>query len=201
MDALSGRGTVVALILICCARTAAQAQDLPPVAVPVPIEATQQTAEPAQDSGLAARSGLQWLLASGKAMPGIFGSAGGRWVLVGMEAGLIWTTQPVPNDPTRFLGSQLALFVLGMPYASPWFDLALGSGVDAYPLWGINLDTWEVALSLRAHANLWITRKFGLFVHARAYPLQTAGLELGTARDEREGSPVLFGIGVTVRTR
>ncbi len=66
-------------------------------------------------------------------------------------------------------------------------------------MWGIHPSAWELALSGRAAAHLRVAGNFGVFANARAYPLSTSGMELGTYRDGKPGSPILFATGLEWR--
>lgn len=139
--------------------------------------------------------GAQWFWVEGKAMPGLTLRAGkGLWWAT-FETSLVWLTE---RDPGRssFLGSQLGGFFSVRPLHTRRLELDAGLGVDAYPLWNIHGDEWQVALALRGSGHFRITRNVGLFATARVYPIATRGLELGVRRDGSTGLPVLFSTGI-----
>ena len=149
----------------------------------------------AKEGGL----GAQWQWAQGKAMPGItLRLGGGLWSGV-LETSLIWLTEPDPDRRVRFLGSQFGAFLMVRPLSLGRVDLAAGLGVDYYPLWNVHGDEWQLALAARASVHVRLSSNMSLFGTARAYPLSTGGLELGTQRDGSAALPVLFGTGLEWR--
>jgi hypothetical protein len=143
--------------------------------------------------------GAQWQWAQGKAMPGItLRLGGGLWSGV-LETSLIWLTEPDPDRRIRFLGSQLGALLMVRPLSVGRVDVALGLGVDYYPLWNVHGDEWQLALAARASGHVRLTTNMSLFGTARAYSLTTRGLGLGMERDGSAGLPVLFGTGIEWR--
>ena len=143
--------------------------------------------------------GPHWLFATGKAMPGLTYRAGHRMVWVDLETSLVFLTKPSTELDSPLLGNQLGAYFAFRPLYGKRGELTTGIGSDAYWLWGIHGDAWEVSLSLRLAGHAWLTRTFGVFATARAYPVATSGLELGVNRDGTRGLPVLFGAGVEWR--
>jgi hypothetical protein len=144
-------------------------------------------------------AGLHWLFASGKAMPGITLRAGHRLFWFDFETSLVFLTERSEAFDTSLLGSQLGFYFAFRPLYGKRGELTTGVGSDVYGLWNLHGDSWEVSLSLRLAGHAWLTEKFGVFATARAYPLATSGLELGTKRDGTRGWPVMFGTGVELR--
>jgi hypothetical protein len=143
--------------------------------------------------------GSQWFWASGKAMPGLALRAGkGIWWL-DLEASLIHLTQSSNELDVHFLGNQFGLFAMVRAKPMKRLELAAGLGADIYGLWNIHGDEWQVALALRTTAHVALASRVGIFGTARAYPLSTGGLELGTYRDGSSGLPVLFSTGIEWR--
>lgn len=188
-----GSGALVLAISAFGSRASAQ---------PAPTEAARDvtatdsdTASPPPRRASEAAFGAHWFWVEGKAMPGVTLRAGrGLW-WAAFETSLIWLTQPDPNH-SSFLGSQLGGFVLVNPVRTSRIELMAGLGVDAFPLWNIHGDEWQVAMAVRASGHFRISSNFGVFATARAYPLSTRGLELGVRRDHSTAWPVLFGTGV-----
>lgn len=139
--------------------------------------------------------GAHVLLASGKVIPGVTLRGGSGWFFGAFEASFLFLND-VPPQRSAFLGNQLGGYFMLRPFARGRFELEAGLGVDAYPLWGIHGDEWQVALSTRAAAHARLYREFGAFVTARAYPVATSGLELGVHRNGSSGLPVMFGAGL-----
>lgn len=169
---------------------------LPTVARAEPAESR---AEPARSRAKEWGLGTQWQWAQGKAMPGVtLRLGGGLWSGV-LETSLIWLTEPDPERRFRFLGSQLGAFLMVRPLSVGRVDLAVGLGVDYYPLWNVHGDEWQLAFAARASGHVWLTSKVGLFATARAYPVSTSGLDLGTHRDGSLALPVLLATGLEWR--
>jgi hypothetical protein len=157
------------------------------------------SAEEARSRAKESGFGAQWQWAEGKAMPGVtLRLGGGLWSGV-LETSLIWLTEPDPDQRVRFLGSQFGAFLMVRPLSVGRVDLAAGLGADYYPLWNIHGDEWQLALAARASMHVRLTSNMSLFGTARAYPISTSGLELGTRRDGAAALPVLFGAGVEWR--
>jgi hypothetical protein len=145
--------------------------------------------------------GAQWLWVQGKAMPGLtLRLGGGLWSGV-FETSLIWLTESDPERRFRFLGSQVGGFLMVRPLSAGRVDLAAGLGLDYYPLWNVHGDEWQLALAARASGHVWLSSNLAVFATARAYPISTSGVELGTRRDGSSALPVLFGTGLEWRTR
>jgi hypothetical protein len=143
--------------------------------------------------------GAQWLWASGKAMPGVVFGGSYEALRFDLETSFVALTDPGREFASQFLGNQFGFHLMFRPvYAERW-ELAGGLGADLYTLWNIHGDALEVALSARVAGHFRLSNEVGVFVTARAYPLATSGLELGTARDRSAGLPVLFGTGVEWR--
>lgn len=140
-------------------------------------------------------AGLHHLFAAGKLMPGVTLRGGKGWFWGALEGSFVFLIRP-PPERSAFLGNQLGGYFMLRPFARRGFELEGGLGVDAYPLWGIHGDEWEVAFSVRLAAHARLYREVGVFATARAYPLATNGLELGVHRNEERGLPVLFGAGL-----
>ena len=156
--------------------------------------------KPAPSSGQG-ELGAQWLWASGKVMPGLLAGIAYGVLRFDFEASALSLTQSSPEFDTEFLGGQFGFHAMLRPFYAERWELAAGLGADAYSLFNIHGDLFEVALSLRAAGHFWFSSHVGVFATARAYPLATSGLELGTARDRSAGLPVLFGTGVAWRFR
>lgn len=164
------------------------------ITAPSPAYATPSESR-SQESGL----GAQWQWVQGKAMPGVtLRLGGGLWSGV-LETSLIWLTEPDPERRVHFLGSQFGAFLMVRPLSVGRVDLAAGLGADYYPLWNIHGDEWQLALAARVSAHVRLTSNMSVFGTARAYPLGTSGLELGTRRDGSAALPVLFGTGLEWR--
>jgi hypothetical protein len=157
--------------------------------------APDEEASPAPSSGQAA-IGAQWLWASGKAMPGLLLGGSYRMVRFDIETSLIALTDKAPEFETQFLGSQFGFHLMLRPLYDERWEVAGGLGTDCYSLWNIHGDAFEAALSARISGHFWISERVGVFATARAYPVATSGLELGTSRDGSGGLPVLFGTGI-----
>jgi hypothetical protein len=156
-----------------------------------PDESTAKDLRPHQ-----AALGAQAFWVVGKVMPSVVLRIDLHKLLwLDVEAGLIFVTDPPPGSDS-FAGSPFGAHLLVAPFRTPKVELAAGLGVDTHYLWGIHGDLAEVALSVIASANYWITPKFGVFGSVRGYPVATSGLELGTFRDGSAGLPVLFATGV-----
>jgi hypothetical protein len=143
--------------------------------------------------------GAQWLWAAGKMMPGVLAGVTYELVRFDFETSLIALTEPSAEFDSQLLGSQFGFHAMVRPFYADSWELAAGLGADGYSLWNLHGDLFEVALSVRAAGHVWLSRRFGVFATARAYPVATSGLELGTARDLSAGIPVLFGTGVAWR--
>ena len=159
-------------------------------------DAVSETAAGRSGARVNAGAGVHWLWAQGKAMPGITLRLGGRWLAGEVEGGLIWLTERDPDRDRRFLGGQLGAHLAVTPISNQRVRLGGGLGADLYPLFNIHGDEWQFAMALRARGDVRIARKVWLFGTARAYPLQSDGLELGVGRDRSHGLPVLFGTGI-----
>jgi hypothetical protein len=140
--------------------------------------------------------GAQWLWASGKAMPGVALGGAYRLLRFGVEASLVTLTEPSHEFETRFLGNEFGLHVMVRPLYGKRWEIAAGMGGDWYSLWNIHGDLHEAALSVLGAGRFRFSEQVGAFVTARAYPLTTAGLELGTARDGSWRVPILLGTGI-----
>jgi hypothetical protein len=114
-----------------------------------------------------------------------------------LEASLIWLTAAVPNQVQgrSFLGSQVGFFITVSPLHTARYELAIGPGVDFYPLWHIHADERQIAFALRASGHWRIAGTVGLFGSARCYLVSSRGLDLGTQRDGSGALPVLFSSG------
>lgn len=135
----------------------------------------------------------------GKVMPGVAYGARLGFVELDLEASLLWLTEPAPPRGITHLGSQLGAHVMFLPVRERYFDLGVGLGGDFYWLWNVHGDAVEAALALKTEGNLWITPELGIYATARAYPLTSSGLELGSTPDADEGLPLLFSTGITWR--
>lgn len=145
--------------------------------------------------------GAHALAAQGKVVPGVTLSAGrGLWWLT-LETSLLWLTERDPERRYTFLGSQLGGFFMVRPLRMRRLELEVGLGADAYALWNIHEDEWQVAFAARVAAHVPITSSVALFGTARAYPFSSGGVELGVERDGSNAWPVLFGGGVEWKIR
>lgn len=155
-------------------------------------------ASPADSSGEGA-IGAQWLWAVDKAMPGLLLGGTYRMVRFDFETSLVALTEPAPEFDSQFLGSHFGFHLMIRPLYDERWEVAGGLGTDCYSLWNIHGDMFEAALSVRLAGHFWISKRVGVFATARAYPLTTSGLGLGSFRDGSSGLPVLFGTGVEWR--
>jgi hypothetical protein len=172
--------------------------------LPAPVRATTVEDSPIEDESpdpdLDATSssgslGVHHLFAAGKLTPGVTLRGGSGWFWGAFEGSFVFLVKP-PPERSAFLGNQLGGYFMLRPFARSGFELEGGVGVDAYPLWGIHGDEWQVALAARLAAHARVHRNAGAFVTARAYPIATNGLELGVHRNGDRGLPVMFGAGV-----
>jgi hypothetical protein len=170
-----------------CEAPAGEVEDTPPA------ESEETSAAPSDGQ---AAIGAHWLWAAGKLMPGLVLGGTHRWLRFDLETSLISLTEPAPEFNTRLVGSQFGFYLMFRPLHDERWEIAGGLGSDVYSLWNIHGDAFEAALSVRVGGHFWISKRVGAFANARAYPLATSGLGLGTARDGSRGLPVLFGTGL-----
>ena len=76
------------------------------------------------------------------------------------------------------------------------FELRIGTGLDAFGLFGINAEEWKFALPVFAEARLWVTPQYGVYVQPRFYLLSSDGVEPGVAHDGSEGVPIFLVAGL-----
>ncbi len=143
--------------------------------------------------------GVQYFWLSGKSMPGLTLQVGRGLFALDLEASLLWLTEPAQALDLSFVGMQLGAGVMLVPLRSRRFRAAAGLGADVYYPWRIHEDAVEAALSAKVTLHGWLTQEVALFATARAYPLSTHGLELGSERDGSSALPVLFTSGIAWR--
>jgi hypothetical protein len=158
-------------------------------------EATESRHTNASPSSGSGSVGVHHLFAAGKLMPGVTLRGGSGWFWGTFEGSFLFLVKP-PPERSAFLGNQLGGYFMLRPFARNRLELEVGLGADAYPLWGIHGDEWQVALAARVAAHARLYRDLGVFASARAYPLATSGLELGVHRNGNRGFPVMFGAGL-----
>ncbi|MCA9538778.1 MAG: hypothetical protein KC620_07815 [Myxococcales bacterium] len=130
-----------------------------------------------------------WLGGGFSYFPGTFGFDG--------AFSFIWLTSDAPErgvDGT-FVGSQLGLHVAARLDITRGAHVRIATGVDAYPLYGINADEWKLAWPLIAEARVFVTRTLNVFIRPRYYILSSDGLEPGRAYEGDETVPFLVSIG------
>jgi hypothetical protein len=165
----------------------------------VAVAAEASIPEPPPDPGPPRGSGGiggHFLWAFGKVMPGVTVRGGKGWIWGELEGAFIWITEDDPHSDRSFLGNQFGVFAMARPLHLDRLRLAAGLGGDFYPLWNIHSDEWKMALAVRLRADARIASNLWAFGTARSYLLSSDGLELGVARDESKGLPVLFGTGL-----
>jgi hypothetical protein len=164
-------------------------------------DASDAGSDAATDNDVAAASSLllsaQAFWAQGKVMPGVAFGARLGFVELDLEASLVWLTEPAPPRGITFLGSEFGAHIMLLALRHRHVDLAVGLGGDLYWLGNVHGDALEAALALKSAANVWITPDLGLYATARAYPIASSGLELGTHRAGDASLPVLFSTGIT----
>ena len=145
--------------------------------------------------------GLQWAWASDKYMPGLALGLRGQSLGLILESGLVGLLQPAPGTAQTFLGNSFGAALTYAALRTSHLELSLGLGCDVYYLWNLHPDKYEIALAARAEAHYWFAGGPGVYLGARAYPVASRGLELGTTRAGGGSLPVLFTTGIEWRTR
>jgi hypothetical protein len=183
--------------------TAAEGEVPPPPypELPEPYQPPRlaETAPAPDRPPVGASLGLHWTWVAGKYMPGLALALRGGRVGFTVETSFVGLTRSAPAAASSFLGNQFGLTISYAVLRTERLELALGAGFDAYWLWNLHGDAGEWALATRAEAHYWHRPGRGLYVHARAYPVSTASLELGSTRDGERGVPVLFTTGIEWR--
>lgn len=177
------------------------------LATGAPVAHAQSDEPPASSAGddggsekdVSSLFSAQAFWARGKVMPGVAYGARLGFVELDLEASLLWLTEPAPPRGITHLGSQLGAHVMFLPVRERYFDFGVGLGGDFYWLWNVHGDAVEAALAVKTQGNLWITPELGIYATARAYPVTSSGLELGSTPDADAGLPLLFSTGITWR--
>lgn len=175
------------------------------VCAPAALAQSDDPAESAADDAGGSEKPIGSLLsahafwAQGKVMPGVAYGARLGFLELDLETSLLWLTEPAPPRGVTHLGSQFGAHVMYLPVRERYFDFGVGLGGDLYWLWNVHGDAVEAALAIKLEGNLWVTPALGIYATARAYPLQSSGLALGSAPEPDEALPLLFSTGVTWR--
>jgi len=161
-------------------------------------ESSTETAEPATPHLLDRFTATAfWFWADGKVMPGLELSGGKDWFQLDIELAFVALSKSSPDFDGTFLGNQLGIFAMFTPLRDRYYEVSAGIGADFYLLWGIQSEVVERALAPRLSARIWPLEHVAVTLTARAYPVHTSGLDLGTRRDGSDGSPLLITSGIT----
>lgn len=144
--------------------------------------------------------GAQNLFVEDKVMPGLTWRVGYRVVWLDLEGSFVWLTRESPTLGTSFLGNHIGAHVMLAPLRVGGVLLRAGLGGDFYPLWNVHGDEWQAALTLRASAHVPLTKRVNVFGTARAYLVESDGVELGVDRQGGSRMPVLFSLGLEWRS-
>lgn len=120
--------------------------------------------------------------------------------IIGIDLGfaLAWLDEEDPRPPVEgsFLGGLFHVHALARFAVIDDLSLRLGTGLDAWFLWGIDEDESKFAMPLVAEARYFIGDHLNVFVQPRYYLVTSDGLEVGVAADGSEGSPFLVVVGL-----
>lgn len=157
--------------------------------------------EPPPDLHRHLAAGAQVFAVADKVIVGAQLRFGAGWVWFHTEASPVWLLERSEQFDGSFLGNQFGGYFALSPWNTEALEVHLGLGCDAYWLWGIHADKWELALGARGSVHWWPAQQFGLMATLRTYPVSTQGLELGVDRGGAATVPVLGSIGIEWRPR
>lgn len=141
---------------------------------------------------------VETMLIEDKTVVGIGGY--GIYKMVGLDLGfaLAWLDEEDPRPPVEgsFLGGLFQAHVFVHLGAMRPLVFRVGTGLDAWLLWGIDEDEQKYAMPFFGEVRYFIGDTLNVFVQPRYYLFESDGLEVGVAPDGDEGSPFLFTVGL-----
>lgn len=158
-----------------------------------PRQRAVQPSRAAAQPDSAVTYGLDWFLVKDKTVvgPNLGFYSGGFGLDVG--ASFIWLTEDDPNDVVdSFVGALLGFHVYGRALRSGATELRIGTGLDAWPLFGIDADEWLFSWPVYVEGRYWVSRNWGVGAQVRYQLIHSDGLEPGVERDGSEAVPLLF---------
>ncbi len=184
---------LIVLALLLAAPLDADARRRRPKKKPKPRPAAAAQSSPSDVYDSAFTYGLDVFMVQGKAMGGV--RLGGYKGSLGLDiAGdLIWLTEDDPNGVVdSFVGALVGLHLYGRVVRTRSAELRIGTGVDIYPLFGINADEVLYSWPVFAEARYWLTTQWGVGAQVRFNLLHSDALEPGVARDGQESIPLML---------
>jgi hypothetical protein len=181
------------LVVLLGAPLDADARRRRPKKKPKPRPAAAAQSSPSDVYDGAFTYSLDVFMVQDKAMGGI--RLGGYKGSLGLDlaANLIWLTEDDPNDVVdSFVGALFGLYGYGRVVRTRAAELRIGTGVDIYPLFGINADEVLYSWPVFAEARYWLTTQWGVGAQVRFNLLHSDALEPGVARDGQESIPLML---------
>lgn len=142
--------------------------------------------------------GVELFLVQDKVMPGLTLDVQGDTFGAGAEFGLMWSTSDERDEVIAgsFLGGVLGFHAYARLVRGPCMDLRFGTGLDAFGLWAINSEEWQLGMPMIAELRAFLSPRWQVFAQARLYAIKSEGLGAGEDLDGRVDIPLLLVVGL-----
>ena len=152
------------------------------------VNANSSNSNAYKDSSSNAAAGLsaQYFMISEKIMPGVRAELLPDNIPIGFQFG--FSLMYLNSDKMQkvlsgsFLGGLFDIHLFLNLFREQRFNLKIGTGLDAFGLWGINMDEWQYAWPIFIEGRFLITNSLFTFIQPRFYLIESDGMEVGVDR-------------------